>query len=178
MINYEALSPLKLNKDDTVIKAHPLPELVHFDDSALAVLLDFYQASLATIKDTATMEDAIHDMELHEVQLLLVVDSEHQLIGLLSAEDVLGEKPIQYIQQNRLSRHHILVHTLMTPLAEIPALTIEAVKKARIGHIVKTLHALNAPTALVVHEENDKKIVLGAFTTAQISKQLHQDVRK
>ena len=178
MINYEPIPVFELNKENTLLKTHELPELVHFEDPALTVLIDFYQASSSTIKETATMNEAIHDMELHDVQLLLVINTEHQLIGLLTAEDVLGEKPIQYIQQNRLSRQQVLVHMLMTPLHQVPAFTIDSVKKARVGNIVKTLHTLNAPTALVIQDEQDKKIVLGAFTTAQMSKQLHHNVRK
>lgn len=178
MINYETIPVLELNKETTLLKTHNLPELVHFDDPALTVLIDFYQASPSTIKDTATMNEAIHDMELHEVQLLLVMNAEHELVGLLTSEDVLGEKPIKYIQQNRLSRNDVLVRMLMTPIAKVPAFSIDAVEKARIGNVVKTLHALNTPTALVVHEADGKKILQGAFTTAQMSKQLHHNVRK
>lgn len=178
MINYEPIPTLELTKENTLLKTHELPELVHFEDPALTVLIDFYHASSSTIKDTATLSEAIHDMELHDVQLLLVMNAEHQPIGLLTSEDVLGEKPIQYIQQNRLSHNHVLIPMLMTPIHKIPAFDIKVVEKTRVGNIVKTLHTLNAPTALVVKQEENQKIVLGAFTTAQISKQLHHNVRK
>ena len=178
MINYEPIPVLELSQDNTLLKTHELPELVHLDDPALTVLIDFYQAAPSTIKNTATMNEAIHDMELHEVQLLLVMNAEHHLIGLLTTEDVLGEKPIKYIQQNRLSRNDVTVNMLMTPITKVPAFASDVVEKTRVGNIVKTLHTLNAPSALVIEAEGDKKILLGAFTTGQISKQLHHNVRQ
>ena len=75
MINYEPIPVLELSQDNTLLKTHELPELVHLDDPALTVLIDFYQAAPSTIKNTATMNEAIHDMELHEVQLLLVMNA-------------------------------------------------------------------------------------------------------
>lgn len=179
MSKYEALPTIAILPKGTMLQGHQLPELVHLDDPALSVMLDFTITPPHTITPHETMDQAINEMEVSGVHLLLVIDEEKHFQGIISSEDVWGEKPIKVIQEGRIHRDQVLVKTIMVPYTEITALDFATVKSAKVGHIVKTLSAHKQHYALAIspsaHHPN-VQIIRGIFTTAQISKQLHTDI--
>lgn len=179
MIKYETIKPLQLDSSNTILKSHNMPELVHMDDPAFTVMIDFCQTPALTINENSILRDAQNEMEFHGTHLMTVVDNNHHVKGLLTAEDLLGEKPIKVIEEVRCSRGEIPIRMLMTKLKHVPAFNITAIEKTRVGNVLRSLHALDSPFALVVRvEENGENILRGCFTTAQISRQLHHNVRK
>jgi CBS-domain-containing membrane protein len=179
MVKYETITTLELDKNDTILKSHNMPELVHLDDPAFTVMIDFCQTPAFCIKNSANMLDAQHEMEFHGTHLMLVNDENNHVIGLLTTEDLLGEKPIKVIQETRLPREKIMVNRLMTPINMVPAFNIESIEKSRVGNVIHTLHTIESPFALVVRVMDDgEKVLRGCFTTSQISRQLHHNVRK
>jgi CBS-domain-containing membrane protein len=117
-------------------------------------------------------------MKTAGVRLLFVMNDAGQIIGLVTAKDIMGERPIQIIQQMRVSRADITVAAVMTPQPDICALDALAVRDARVGDIIETLNAQARQHALVV--ETDKATqsqrVIGMFSTSQISKLLGYNV--
>ena len=101
-----------------------------------------------------------------------------QVIGLITAKDIMGERPIQITQQMRVPRAEITVSAVMTPQPDICALDAQAVRDARVGDIVETLRKQQRQHALVV--ETDKATqsqrVIGMFSTSQIDKLLGNNV--
>jgi CBS domain containing-hemolysin-like protein len=117
-------------------------------------------------------------MEILGVHLLLVINEEGHFQGILSSEDVWGEKPIKMIQERRIHRDQVLVRTIMVPYSEITAFDFDLIKSAKVGHIVKTLSEHKQHYALAVSPctETQVQLIRGIFTASQISKQLHIDI--
>lgn len=178
MAKYEALPTITIHPDHTKLEKQHLPELVHLEDSALSVMIDFSKTPPYTIKPEDNMEHAIEEMEVTGTHLLLVVNAEGDFHGVLSSQDVLGEKPIKIIQERRVTRDQILVKTIMVPHTQIIAIDDTLLQHTHVGHIVKTLHEHHKQYALVVTASTDKKTqkVRGIFTMAQLRKQLHMDL--
>lgn len=178
MVKYENLPTLSLQNKEVCLRSQTLPELVHLEDPALSVMTDFSQTTPTTISPEETMDDALNEMKVKGVHLLLVTNSAKDIVGLISSEDLLGEKPIQIIQENRIQRSQVLVRMIMTPLDEVTAFDISVVEHARVGNIVNTLQALQTHYALVVqnHNATQKQTLRGLFNTSQISKQLHTNI--
>lgn len=178
MAKYEALPTTTILPNGTMLQAHHLPELVHMDDPALSVMSDFTLAAPHTIKPTDNMDQAISEMEISSVHLLLVINDDGHFQGIISSEDVWGEKPIKLIQERRVHRDQVLVRAIMVPYTEITAFDFSIIKTAKIGNIVKTLSAHKQHYALAVSPcpDTDVQIIRGIFTASQISKQLHADI--
>lgn len=178
MAKYETLPTTPISPDRTMLRAQQLPELVHVEDPAICVMTDFTQTPPLTIHPEDTMDDAINEMKAAGTHLLLVINEQEHFQGIVSSEDVLGEKPIQIIQEGRIRRDKVLVNMIMVSCSEITALDIAILESARVGHIVNTLSARKQHYALAVSPgvvENTHTI-RGMFTTSQISKQLHMDI--
>ena len=178
MAKYEALPTTPIQQNGIMLQMNNLPELVHPDDSALLVMTDFSLTPPHTILPTATMDHAINEMQVSGAHLLMVVDEQGYFKGILSSQDVLGEKPIKLIQESRIHRDQIFVKMIMTPCTQVTALDFEMVESAKVGHIVKTLAEHKQHYALAVSPSADHttKIIRGIFTASRMSKQLHIDV--
>ena len=96
----------------------------------------------------------------------------------MTATDVLGEKPMRFLQNMGGTHADILVRDIMTSQRELEALKVEDVEKAQVGHIIATLKASHRQHAMVVAENADgKQAVCGLFSVTQIARQLGAQVQ-
>ena len=87
------------------------PELVHFHDSAMQVFTDFTRVYPVTITSDRTIDYALHKMKNSGVRLLLVVDKKHRMIGLISADKIMGDDPVRLARNKRLDHSQITVES-------------------------------------------------------------------
>lgn len=176
MPKYETLPTIPFKRSPV---AHPveLPEIVHLDDPALAVLIDFKLTKPPIVSPELPIDNALNEMKISGVHLMLVTNEDKNVIGLIGTEDILGEKPIKLIQERRINRHEILVKMVMTNESDIVAFDFETLRYARVGNVIKTLKELHQHYALVIKFNSENKLIVrGLFSTSQISKQLHMDI--
>ena len=179
MAKYEALKTITLPSQRSFLPSvHSHNQLVHMDDPALSVLCDFSFTSPKTIRGGESIDNALNEMKIHGVHLLLVKGSNNSIAGVIGSEDILGELPITLIQEKRIKRSQVLVKMLMTPISSIAAFELKTLERAKVGNIVTTLKNLHTHYALVVHKNGNEteKVLCGIFTTSQISHQLHQNI--
>lgn len=172
--NYTALtSSLMQSAVSYAQPSQPLPEKVTVDDPALQVLTDFKRVTAIIVLAGDTVDEAHSRMIKRGVRLLLVVDQERKVIGLITANDILGEKPMQVIAQRGIRREELLVRDVMTPQERLQVLGLEALRTAKVGHVVATLKAAGRQHALVVETDGSgRQTVRGMFSTTQIARQL------
>jgi len=154
------------------------PELIDLDDQAIHVMTDFHYVTPQTVAPDILIDDALEQMKTGGVRLLLVINSDREIIGIITAKDIQGERPIKLAEQTRINRANILVSMIMTSQSDIPVLSMLSVTDAQIGHIVETLRELERQHILVVDIDSGsgKQTVCGVFSTSQISKQLKRDI--
>lgn len=175
---YLPLPTLLLQPNTSYVHPHEPPSVIHWDDLALDTIVNFESISAATIKSDETINTALLKMKATGFYVLLVVDSEQKIVGLISLEDLLGEKPLQAIQERRIPRTDILVNMIMTPQNKIIALNIDELRHAKVGHIVNTLKTERQHYALVVKidEVTHLQTVHGLFSASMLSHQLGENV--
>jgi CBS domain-containing protein len=152
---------------------HVVPEKVTLDDAAVSVMTDLTRVTAVIILPGDTVDEAHRRMIQRGVRLLLVVDQDRKVVGLITAAEILGEKPVQAASQRGLRREEVLVRDVMTPQEQLEVLGMEDVRTAKVGHIVATLRKAGRQHAVVV--DNDAKgrpIVRGVYSATQIARQL------
>ena len=87
------------------------------DSPALHVMTDLASVSPATIRPQAPLAGANQFMITRGVRLLLVVDERDVILGLITATDLLGERPMQAATERGLRRDELSVADVMTPAA-------------------------------------------------------------
>lgn len=151
---------------------------VSVDSPAVEVMTDLRRVVPITIAPDLSIEFANQRMMAGGVRLLLVIDENKWVIGLITASDILGEKPLQYLRHRGGTFGDILVRDIMTPQEQLDVLRYDEVMNARVGDIIETLKHFGRQHALVVdqHEADGEQCVRGIFSATQISRQLGQHV--
>ena len=151
--------------------AEPMtPGRVTLDDPAFSVMTDLREVSAATTRPEETIDAAHAQMIRRAVRLLFVLDGQGAVAGVITATDLLGEKPVRFMQARGVSHAEILVEDIMTPASMLEALPLLEVAQMRVGHIVATLKSVGRKH-LMVAEEGGRRI-RGLFSTSQIARQL------
>lgn len=143
------------------------------ESPALAVMTDLTHVDAACVERQAAMDEAHATMLRLGVRLLFVRDTEGHLAGLITATDLLGEKPMRVVQERGVRHDEITVDDLMTPLGRLEALSFDDVCHAQVGHVVASLRRAGRQHTLVVERARDgHDRVRGIFSTSQIARQL------
>lgn len=176
---YSALQVTQLKAGSTFVRpVQMLPERVKLSDPATVVMTDLNKVSLVSVRAKAPMDKANAKMIRYGVRMLLVLDDNDQLVGLLTATDVLGEKPMRFLQNMGGTHADIMVRDIMTTQRELEVLKMEDVQNAKVGHIVAGLKKSGRQHALVAVEGVDgKQSVCGMFSITQIARQLGAQIQ-
>jgi CBS-domain-containing membrane protein len=152
---------------------------VQADSPAIEVMTDLQRVTAATTTADATLPQATQLMVARGVRLLLVVDASNEIVGLITARDTMGDRPIKHIQQNGGKHADLHVRDCMTPLADIDVLSMADVLRAEVGHIVATLKSVGRQHALVVDTDrlSGEQTIRGIFSVSQIGRQLGMPVQ-
>jgi CBS domain-containing protein len=142
---------------------------VSLESPALEVMTDLRRATPATIRPQAPLAGANQFMITRGVRLLLVVDDREKVLGLITATDILGERPMLVSTGRGLRRDELAVADIMVPADEVEVIALAAVTAARVGHVLETLRRAGRQHALVVDAE---RMVCGIFSLSQIARQL------
>jgi CBS domain containing-hemolysin-like protein len=107
------------------------------------------------------------------VRLLFVAEHDEVLLGLVTYNDIFGEKPLLYIQEHGGKREEILARDIMTPLDQLEALQLADILGARVGDIIETIKSTGRQHILVCEDQPDgSQAITGLFSSTQIEKRL------
>lgn len=177
--DYAVLNATPLKTGSTFVRpVQSLPERVKLSSPALEAMTDLTKVSVVSVRAKTSMDKANAKMIRYGVRLLLVLDDTDQVAGLLTASDVLGEKPMRFLQYMGGTHSDIMVRDIMTTQRELEVLNLTDVQTAAVGNIVASLKKADRQHALVVTEGADgKQSVCGLFSLTQIARQLGAQVQ-
>jgi CBS-domain-containing membrane protein len=177
--SYSAIPSAPVQKGATFQKpTQELANSVSLDDPALMVMTDFREVTAHTTHPLENIESARLKMINRAVRLLLVVDEQNHILGLVTSTDLTSEKPMQIIQTQGIRHTDVLVKDIMSPREKLEVLCMDDVVKAKVGDVIATLQACGRQHALVAERQTDRsQIVRGLFSASQISRQLGAPVQ-
>lgn len=142
--------------------------------SALEVMTDLQFVPAGTIRADIDIDTATQKMIARGVRMLLVMDSNDDVIGLITSRDLLGDRTAAVMGSRGIPLNEVKVSDIMTVSACIEVLQLADVLHARVGDIVETLKHSGRQHALVVEPESfsGKPVVRGIFSASQIARQL------
>jgi predicted transcriptional regulator len=153
----------------------PSPKPIKLNSPALEVMTDLRKVLAATVFASETIARATQIMIARRVRLLLVVNTEGLIVGLISARDTMGEKPVKILQDRRGATYEdLIVADLMIARQSIDVLDIEVVRRAEVGAVIETLKQNGRQHALVLEKDpvSGQEVVRGIFSATQIARQL------
>ncbi|GAB4348683.1 MAG: hypothetical protein Kow0073_01660 [Immundisolibacter sp.] len=133
---------------------------VTLDDAASTVITDLRGAATLTVPADTRIDAALERMIHAGVRLLFVVDGGFTLLGLITAHDIEGERPMQFLHSHGaavgdLRRGDIRVGDLMEPVEQWRVLLTSSLVGARVGDLVATFAGSGRRHLVVVEPERD-----------------------
>jgi len=169
MKEYSALAMSLLPTGARVAEPAP-PEHVGLDDPAFSVMTDLRVVRAATTTPGELMSRAHAQMIQRGVRLLFVLERDSGIVGVITATDILGEKPLRFAQSHGVTHAEIVVSDVMTPASMLEAIPVQDVAQMRVGHIVATHKAVRRQHLMVA--EDGGRRVRGLFSLSQVARQL------
>ena len=142
---------------------------VTIESPALEVMTDLSRTTPAVIRPRAPLAGANQFMITRGVRLLLVADETERVLGVITATDLLGERPMLVATERGVRRDELTVGDVMIPAERVEVIALADLTGARVGHVVETLRRAGRQHALVVDNE---RMVRGIFSLSQIARQL------
>lgn len=151
---------------------------VRLESPATDAMTNLRRTPAVTITPNESLDEANGKMIAYKVRMLLVVNGTDEILGLITATDILGEKPLRYLKEVRGRRSEILVRDIMTPCDALDVLRLTDVEQSRVGDIIAHLREVGRQHALVADYSTTKEAdeVIGLFSTSQIGRQLGTSV--
>ncbi|MHB8210240.1 MAG: CBS domain-containing protein [Acidithiobacillus sp.] len=173
MTRFRALQRHGLKPDTRIcVLDNGMPLTVTPSDMAIKSMTDLSRVPAATTKPETTIDQAMQRMIHVGVRMLFVLDDFGTLIGLATARDIMGEKPVKLAAENHVARDSIKVQDVMVPLGQIDVLDFAEVARSTVGDVVLTLRKAGRQHALVREETPRGEEIRGVFSISQIARQL------
>ena len=181
---YQALPLRELGGDAGFRRpTQPPSGRVSLESSALEVMTDLARTTPATIRPQAPLAGANQFMITRGVRLLLVADDLEIVLGVITANDVLGERPMLAATGRGVRRDELTVADVMTPVERVEVIELAEVERARVGHVLETLRRAGRQHVLVVDFDVlpprrpldagvKRAMVRGIFSISQVARQL------
>lgn len=151
--------------------AQPLERLLA--EPALSAMTDLSRITAVTVRADEFVEAAHVRMLERRVRMLFAVDHTGDVVGLITSNDLLGEKPMQIVRERGVRHDEIRVQDIMTPADAVEALELADLRNARLGDVVETMRAHGRQHALVVRREGaGAPQICGVFSAADLSRRL------
>jgi len=163
---YASLTPVTLHSGTPCRTPSGWVPVASIDDPAISVMTDFKEIAPVTIEPHFRINMALTKMKVAGVRLLLVPDNEDNIVGIITAADILGDLPLKKCQQLEISHDRVL------------AVDMDTLRDSRVGHIISSLRKHERQHMLVVEtdELTRRHMIRGLFSTSQISRLVGRDI--
>lgn len=174
---YQPLAHITVKATDIITVSNPSQPLqIAADSPAFEAMTDLRRTPTISISPDETLDRAKSTMISGSVKLLFVCNGFGELLGLLTANDLAGERAIVKAKATHQKVTELEVGEVMTRLPDLEFLELTEVATAEVGHIIATLKAYNRQHALVVDHRQTPTQVVGLFSSTQIARQMGIDV--
>lgn len=143
-------------------------------DPAISVMTDFRERGSVTVSENAKIDDALEHMKHIGVRCAFTIDDwSRVVVGLITAYDITGEKPIRYMQLAAIPRREVLVRDIMQRISEVRVADIQQIESATVA-AVSDMFAERRLTHVPVMETSDtgEQRLRGLLSAAKVRRLL------
>lgn len=142
------------------------------------VMTDLAVVRAATITPDTPLDKAEQTMIQQGVRSLFVMSEYPCVDGLVTAADLLGDKPVRLMTQLKVQRNALCVTDVMTRLSDLDALDYNELKDATVADVISTFKRVGHTHLLVVQSATLKgpARIRGVISITQLERQLGRSV--
>lgn len=143
---------------------------VQLSDPARSVMTDFNEHGIVTVAGSLQVDEALEVMRHAGVRSAFITDEgKAHILGLITAYDIMGEKPLKFLQTSGGVREEVLVTDIMDRAGDWNVARIDDVNHAFVSEILDTFGKYGGShLAVVEHEAGKAPRLRGVFSAAKL----------
>lgn len=146
-------------------------------DPAHKLFTDLQNSACVIAQHGDSLPDTLHVMLRAGTRMAFVAGSDGSVIGLVTASDLQGERPVQRALGDRLHHRELRTADVMLPVSHWQTIDMHELRSARVGDVVATLRASGQSYLLVTERLDDGHARLrGLFSLRRIELALGQAI--
>lgn len=155
----------------SLASAPTLPKLQQsatLNDDALSLLTDLRHSSIVMASHQDGLDQTLHVMKRAGVRMVFVTGVHGELMGLVTADDLQGERPVLRALADHVRHEELALEHVMTPVSQWQVVTLPQLAGARVGNIVATLREHGLRYLLVIEELAGQTSLRGLFSARRV----------
>ncbi len=143
-------------------------------DPALSVMIDFRSRSSVTVSESSPLDEAIEHMKHAGVRCAFVVDEKKTaVVGMVTAYDILGEKPQQHMHFTGVAHDDVRVKDIMQKISDWRVADIKDIERSTVCDVFEVFNQTEV-THLPVMEttESNEQRLRGLLSFAKVKRLL------
>ena len=138
-------------------------------DPARSVMTDFAEHGIVTVRRDDPIDTALEHMRHAGVRSAFVLDEPRtRVLGLVTAYDIMGEKPLRYAQEMAVQRDDLLVRHLMESTLDWAVLRFEDLERFTVGDVLEAFKRSHRTHLPVVARDGATQRLRGVFSSAKL----------
>lgn len=153
---------------------------VKLTDPASYIMTDFRERSFFRVAPDEQIDEVLNKMKHAGLRAAFVMDKQSdKLLGLITSYDIMGEKPLRYLQSAGFTEHKdILVSDIMENLREMVAVEVHDVEKATVQSVLDVMQKCGRTHLPVVEKKAGEDLHLRGLFSASRVLRLTEDSRR
>jgi CBS-domain-containing membrane protein len=146
------------------------------DDPALTVMTDFRERASVTVAETATIDAALEHMKHNGVRCAFAIDETRRaVVGLITAYDIMSEKPMRHMQAAAIPRREVHVRDVMHSVSDWQVLDIKDIERATVAAVSRLFDETGLTHVPVMETgESGEQHLRGLLSGAKVRRLLSQ----
>lgn len=174
MTQYQPLKLVSLNnKVPSKSTKVALPNIKLSLSSPASVLVDaFTDRKAVTIHADDGIQQTLHVMHAMKTSVCLVENSRHEIIGIATKRDLMGQKAVAYATKTSTPIAELSARDIMIPRANLFSISRDAARAADIGDVVETLKRIGDTYILITEDNVNSSEIQSVISTSEINQLL------
>jgi hypothetical protein len=137
-------------------------------DAALTLFTDLSHGPCVVASHRDGLDATLHLMMRAGVRMVFVAGADGELVGMVTAEDIQGERPVKLASTHHVPHRELTVADVMVPLGMWDTVDMGTVRTARLGDITATLHEHGLRYLLVTQTKHGQTTLRGMFSARRL----------
>lgn len=160
--------PLPLSSMSTAPTLPMVQKVALPQDAALSLLTDLHHSACVVASYQDGLAQTMHLMMRAGVRMVFVSGADGALVGMVTAEDIMGERPVQRASSHLVPHHELTVADVMVPVTHWDTVELAQVRTARLGDIAATMHEHGLRYLLVTQHKQGQTMLRGMFSARRL----------
>lgn len=137
-------------------------------DPALSLLTDLHHSACVVAHHHDGLDATLHLMLRAGVRMVFVSGADGELVGMVTAEDIQGERPVLRASAHKVPHRELTVADVMVPVTQWDTVDLATVRTARLGDVAATMHEHGLRYLLVTQRKHGQTVLRGLFSANRL----------